>query len=758
MRRSMSLVALCALALVQVVEARTYDYGLLDNEALAECDSLYWRGDSEPANECYRELLSSEEPLQVKAEAAWALGDKQIANRLFGEARNLASNENVSQILTRWGDLFAEAHQLQGALEIYTEASELDKDNLYASLGGALVLIASNDGSAAEFLQTLIDGNGVAEGVRLKSMLSLALLSLKDNKLSDAEQLLDFSRGLANNHPATELEYLSLRAAIEVRRRQSPNDWIDQALEINPRYGDIYAVPAYFYMITFDYDKTGEYYQKAVDVQPDHWRAHLELGANHLRQNRPTAARKHFEISYEGDASNPEAVNSLRLMDTYEEFEILNYPESSSEQLLPTLSLRLSSEEKDLLAPYANKLAQEAIDVFTQRYQFQLKETATIEIYPNHDDFIVRSLGMPGAGLLGVAFGYLVAMDSPSAKAGSDYHWGTTLWHEVAHIFTLKASEHRVPRWFSEGVSVFEEWQTGPIPGTRIPLSVYQSLIEQDFLPIDELDRGFVRPQYDNQVIVSYMQAGLICEYIAETFGFDALVSMLDGYRRGLATEEAIHEALKVSPNRLDMGFAQYFADNYAGFLADLPDWMDHQRAANESFQQKDWAQVIEHADMAIALHPRYTESNSPYLIKARAYAALDDTASQMKTLEAFWRAGGYQFDPLLLLAKNMREQERYEEAIEILTGLNLISPFDIEVHFQLGDLLMENGNYSEALTEYRVAMALDPLDKASAHYRLASAYHALGNPNDTEIHLMTALEIAPHYRAAQQLLLKTLR
>ena len=141
------------------------------------------------------------------------------------------------------------------------------------------------------------------------------------------------------------------------------------------------------------------------------------------------------------------------------------------------------------------------IETFSKRYQFELKETATIEIYPNHDDFIVRSIGMPGAGLLGVAFGYLVAMDSPTAKAGDDYHWGTTLWHEVAHIFTLEASGHLTPRWFSEGVSVFEEWQTGPIPGTRIPLHVYQSLIEYDFLPIDELDKGFVRPEYDLSLI-----------------------------------------------------------------------------------------------------------------------------------------------------------------------------------------------------------------------------------------------------------------
>ena len=34
----------------------------------------------------------------------------------------------------------------------------------------------------------------------------------------------------------------------------------------------------YFYMITHRYREAGEYYQKAVDLQPDHWQAQLELG------------------------------------------------------------------------------------------------------------------------------------------------------------------------------------------------------------------------------------------------------------------------------------------------------------------------------------------------------------------------------------------------------------------------------------------------------------------------------------------------
>ena len=103
--------------------------------------------------------------------------------------------------------------------------------------------------------------------------------------------------------------------------------------------------------------------------------------------------------------------------------------------------------------------------------RFELKEPVVVELYPEHDDFAVRTSGLPGIGLLGVTFGYLVAMDSPTGRADADFHWGTTLWHEMAHVFTLEATNHLVPRWFSEGVSVYEEWSTGPLPGRHIPLT-----------------------------------------------------------------------------------------------------------------------------------------------------------------------------------------------------------------------------------------------------------------------------------------------
>ncbi len=741
--------------------ARSLHYGAVDATEVQKCDELQWRGALAEANNCYTALLSKQSSLAIQAEAAWALGDKQAASRLFDSASKQNQTDlEKSRVLSRWGDLFTATYQFQEALDLYVEASELSTDNQHALLGLALVLHESSNPDAGEQLSNLAE-NSSHDGVKLKALVTLASIQISANRVDEARELLERAERIADRESYPVIEVYATLAAHAIRDRSDPTPFVEKALAINPSYGDAYAIPAYVYMITFKYDQVGEFYQKAVDVQPDHYFAHLQLGANHLRQNRSSLAREHFSIAFEGDSFNPEAVNSMRLMDTYDSFDVLNFNAPESKSSIPDLSLRLDKKERDLLAPYVSELALDAINEFEERYQFKLKETAHIEVYPNHDDFIVRAIGMPGVPLLGVAFGYLVAMDSPSAKKGGDYHWGTTLWHEVAHIFTIKASQHNVPRWFSEGVSVYEEWQTGPLAlesgYARVPLNVYKSLEEHEFLPIADLDNGFSRPQYNNQVIVSYNQAGLICEFVAQQFGFEALVKILQSYSDNLSTVEAIQSVLDLDPEKFDHQFQSYFYEKYGDNLANLGDWISYMQAASAARQDENWQEVITQTDKAIALMPNYSDPDSPYLLKAYAYEKLEDTDKRFETLETFWQRGGYSPTPLKDLANHFVSNQLESKAIAVLNDINLVNPYDLDVHLQLGDLLLEQQDAQQALTEYKVAMALDPLDKADVFYRMGAANKALGNTDDARQHALAALEIAPHFRPAQKLLMETI-
>jgi len=55
---------------------------------------------------------------------------------------------------------------------------------------------------------------------------------------------------------------------------------------------------------------------------------------------------------------------------------------------------------------------------------------------------------------------------------------------------------------------------------------------------------------------------------------------------------------------------------------------------------------------------------------------------------------------------------------------------------------------------ERRAVVALAPVDIAEAHYRLALAWHEAGDPKQARASVLRALEEAPNFVPAQELLL----
>jgi tetratricopeptide (TPR) repeat protein len=296
------------------------------------------------------------------------------------------------------------------------------------------------------------------------------------------------------------------------------------------------------------------------------------------------------------------------------------------------------------------------------------------------------------------------------------------------------------------------------LPGRHIPLQVLGAIKEDKFLPVAELDRGFIRPTYEAQVIVSYMQAGLICEYIAGHFGQSGLEGMLDQFAAGKDTAQAIEGALGIAPEQFDEDFAAYVDSELGKVLEQLEPWQEKQAELSETVQAEDWRLAVARAAEAIALFPDYVDEGSAYIAKARAHRELGETALGTDTLLEYRRRGGHDPDALMALARALGEADRADEAIEVFADLLMVAPLRSEVHLEFGDRLSSAGRHQEALVEYRALLAMNPQDLADAHYRLAKTYVALEDKAKSREHLLYALEIAPHYREAQQLLLEVVR
>ena len=175
----------------------------------------------------------------------------------------------------------------------------------------------------------------------------------------------------------------------------------------------------------------------------------------------------------------------------------------------------------------------------------------------------MRTMGMPGLGALGVTFGEVVAMDSPSARKPGDFNWGATLWHEMSHVFILTSTNHRVPRWFTEGLAVHEEGERSPEWKNRVTPEVLLAIRDKKLLPVATLDRGFVSPEYPSQVIVSYFQAGSICDFVKEKWGEEKLLDMTHSFAKLQTTPQVIQQNLGIAPDDFDKQYLAWIGQKY---------------------------------------------------------------------------------------------------------------------------------------------------------------------------------------------------
>ena len=205
---------------------------------------------------------------------------------------------------------------------------------------------------------------------------------------------------------------------------------------------------------------------------------------------------------YKAGETYPAVGNPLRLLDSYKNFK---YIRSGN------IILKLHEKEAELLQPYFEAELKRAMATYEQKYKMKLDRPVQLEVYPDHEDFAVRMLGMPGMGALGVTFVNVVAMDSPSSRKPGEFHWASTLWHELSHVYTLAATASACRAGSPKEWRSTRRRPLSPEWGDRLSPHVILAIRDKKLLPVAQLDRGFVHPSYPEQVVVSYFQAGRVC-------------------------------------------------------------------------------------------------------------------------------------------------------------------------------------------------------------------------------------------------------
>ncbi len=664
-----------------------------------------------------------------QAESLWKARRYQEANDAFRAL--IARFPKNPEYRVRWGRMYLDHSQPTEAGELFKEALGLKADDAGALLGLALVYAEDYDNRASAMAKKALE----ADPKLVEAQELLARIALEDNDNAKATE--EAKKAVAMD--ANSVQGKAILASIDLLADKKDTSW-------DPHSAKGYETIAHFFFINRRYEEAIAYYRKAIELDPQLYSARSQLGINLMRLGRDGEAFKQLEECYNNGFKDAATVNSLRLMDSYKNFKTF---ETSN------TILKLQKKEADLLRPYFESEMKRIIATYEKKYKMKLNGPVQVEVYPDHEDFAVRTQGMPGLGALGVTFGYVIAMDSPSGRPPGQFHWASTLWHEMSHVFTLTATGHRVPRWFTEGMAVHEETAVSPEWGDRLSPEILRAIKDKKLLPIAELDRGFVHPTEPSQVIVSYYQGGKICDYINDKWGWDTLLAMLHDFGAGEDTPSVIRKELKIEPAEFDKEFLASVEAETAKVVGHFDTWRNGLKQISEMAKAKDYDGVIKEGTAIRDDYPDYVEAGSVYEFLATAYLEKGNKPAAIAELERYVKQGGRYPETIKKLAKLQEEAGNKKEAAAVLERLNYIYPMDNEAHERLGSLWAEQGNVPGAIREFRAVLAHNPIDPAQAHYDLAKAYNQNHQSDEAKNEVFAALEAAPGYRPAQKLLLE---
>ena len=685
----------------------------------------------------------------------------QDALRAFDEATTIAPTWHEPRV--RAGELFLETYSSTDAQSEFEKVLGVNPRHPGALLGLAKALEFDGTSDAGKVLGQLLEINSN----HLEARALLANQHLTRERYQDAYEQAEMALAVNPNSlvaltalAGTHLLRGDLEKFQEVRAR---------VLKLNPRYSGLDAKLAELAVQTRRYGDAVIRAEAAVELDPHSWTAWGLLGMNELRLGDVEEGRTHLMRAFEGDPYNPWFKNNLDLLDTFERFEIHETDH---------FELFLHGTESDLLATYLAPIAEEAYESLTRRYGSEPLLPVRAELFPSHADFSVRTLGETGLGALGVSFGRVLVMDSPGARERGDYNWASVFWHELSHTFHLAISDNRVPRWFSEGLAVHEQRKARQGWGHQVTIPFLRALADGNLKKVSELNDGFMRPDYPQQVIFSYYQSSLVFEVIEDRYGFATIRKMLEGYKRGETTAELFESLLSINLEDFDQEFEEFLQDRFRIPLNGLAEIGEAPLSGSDITELEDWAnlhpgdfiarlrlgaalvgeerytEAQPHLEAARKIFPNYGGPDSPYWYLAQAYNGVGDLTGAEQALSQLIQRSESNYDAYTMHADVLEQLDRPKEAADALDKAVLVWPYEIELHQRLATLHAEVGNYPLASRERAAVVALNPTDKAQALYALAIAYQEAGDLTGARSAVLQALEIAPNFDAALELLL----
>ncbi len=503
----------------------------------------------------------------------------------------------------------------------------------------------------------------------------------------------------------------------------------------------------------------------ALEHDPKYLPASIQLAQDLLRLGEEESGWELVESVGKQDEYNVVVYNLGNLKNHLEKFVTLKQD---------GILLRMDPKEAAIYGDRALALLVRAKHVLCEKYGLELTKPVIVEIFPDQHDFAVRTFGMPGGiGYLGVCFGNVITANSPAAIGVGQANWESVLWHEFCHVVTLNLTKNKMPRWLSEGISVYEELQRDARWGQGMT-PTYRAMVEaKQFTPIGQLSSAFLNPESPLRLQFAYYQSCLAVEFMIDKYGLDAVQGILRDLAKGVTINTAI-ETHAAPFDELEGAFATFIqqrADDLApkGDFESAPDdlegeelleWMkDHPNnygvlglQAREFIKNEKWEEAQQPLKRLLELYPNCLGSENAYQQLVRVYQELGDAEQEFAILEKLAEKSADDIDTFARLMELANAEEDWTSVVENGQRYLAVQPLLAAPYRSLAEAYEALDDVPQALNAYRRLLQLDPANPVKVRYNLARLL-AKSDPQSARRHLLLALADAPRFRDGHRLL-----
>ncbi len=749
-------------------------------------------GQTDAADEMLQEIMQmgSTRPWAYRdASSAVVLGEaalltgvdpKKVLDKLFDPAKK--AEPALRDIYLASGELALEKHDFALAARKFQEGLKQLPDDPDLHYGLARAYAPSDQALMLASVEAALERNSNHIG----SLLLLVDHSTDAEDYAEAETLLDRINRINPWQP----EAWAYRAVLAhlLNQPQAEQTARETALKFwpaNPRVDNLIGRKL---SQNYRFAEGAAHQRRALQFDPNYVPAKAQLAQDLLRLGEEAEGWTLAQDVQKQDAYDVEAYNLVTLRETMGKFATLTNA---------NFVVRMDSHEAAVYGPRVLDLLERARSNLCAKFEFDIQRPTIVEVFSEQKDFAVRTFGMPGnPGYLGVCFGSVVTANSPAAHPGHAVNWEAVLWHEFCHVVTLQMTRNKMPRWLSEGISVYEESQANPSWGQRMNPRYREMVLGDQLTPVSKLSGAFLSPLSDLHLQFAYYESSLVVEFLVERFGLDNLKAILRDLGQGLEINQSI-ERRTAPMQELEQQFAA-FARDRAEKLAPGLDWEKpalekHETAAPRSprrrgatprptpedeevysawaksrptnfwvmtsqaqqlVEDRRWSQAKPVLQSLVELFPDFTGPDSAYRLLAAAHRALGETNAERQVLARFAEKDDEAADAYLRLMELGAAVRDWPAVAQNAQRYLAVNPLLAPPYRYLAQASESNGETQTAIAACRALLELDPADPAELHFRLAQLLHRAGDP-DARRHLLQALEEAPGYRDALRLLLK---